>query len=194
MKIVFATKNAHKLEEVSSIKPDWIEIVPLPDGVPEAEEGGESFLENSLKKAIFYSKFLGKPVVSDDSGLVIEALGGFPGVFSSRFMKSHSYHEKMEKILKMLEGEKNRKAKFVCVATFADFENSFIISAAGEVEGKIAEEIRGSGGFGYDPIFVPDGFDETFGELGDEVKNEISHRKRAFEKLFGMLSALSGRI
>ncbi len=190
MKIVFATKNFHKLREVNIIKPTWIEISPLPDDIPIAPESGDTFLENAVSKAVFYSKILKSSVVADDSGLVIEALNGFPGVQSSRFMEGENYGRKMKKILMMMEDEENRKAKFVCVAVFADVEKGMILSSIGEVKGKIAQEIRGKGGFGYDPIFIPNGFEKTFGELGEEVKSEISHRKRAFEKLFDIIRKL----
>jgi XTP/dITP diphosphohydrolase len=191
LEIYFATKNPHKFEEVSAIKPGDVEIKMLPSDVPDAPEAGDTFLENALSKAIFYSKILKAPVISDDSGLVIDSLKGFPGIFSSRFMEGEDYRRKMEKILKMMEDEKNRKAKFVCVAFFADVENGFVLSSKGEVHGSIAKEIRGSGGFGYDPIFIPERFDKTLGELGESVKNRISHRKRAFEKLFQYLRALT---
>ncbi len=194
MNITFATKNPHKLYEVSMIKPSWIEISPLPDEIPSALENGDTFLENAISKALFYSKLLEKPVIADDSGLVIDALKGFPGVQSSRFLEGESYEIKMKKILKLLEDEKDRSAKFVCVAVFVDLKNGFIFSSAGEVKGKIAEEIRGNGGFGYDPIFVPEGYEKTFGELGERVKNEISHRKRAFKKLFDALENLKVKI
>ncbi len=188
--VFFATKNPHKIREVESIKPHWIELEKLPDSIPDAPEYGDTFLENALSKALFYSKQLKAPVIADDSGLVIESLKGFPGIFSSRFMEGESYKRKMEKILKMLEGEKNRSAKFICNAVFSDVERGFVISSKGEVTGNIAEGIRGSEGFGYDPIFIPRGFSETFGELKEEIKNSISHRKKAFEKLFSMLRGL----
>lgn len=190
MRITFSTKNPHKFHEVSIIKPSWIDLSPLPEDIPAAPESGNTFLENAVSKAIFYSKILKSPVIADDSGLVIEVLNGFPGVQSARFMEGESYEKKMRKILKLLEGEENRKAKFVCVAVFADVERGTILSSVGEVEGEISQEIRGKGGFGYDPIFIPSGFEKTFGELGEVVKNEISHRRRAFEKLFDTLRKL----
>ncbi len=190
LRVYFATKNLHKVEEVRMISPNWIDVLPLPSGFPPAPEGGDTFLENALSKAIFYSKILKSPVVADDSGLVIEALGGFPGVFSARFMEGEDYRRKMEKVLAMMEGEENRSAKFVCVAVLADVGSGTVLSAVGEVRGEIATSIRGEKGFGYDPIFIPEGFTETFGELGEEVKSKISHRSRAFKKLFSSMGSL----
>ncbi len=190
MRVYFATKNPHKFREVSRMSPLWIELVPLPEDVPEVVEDGGGFLENALKKALEYSRFLGSPVMADDSGLEIEALDGFPGVHSARFLSSRDYTQRMEKILKLMEGESNRRARFVCYAVFHE-PGRITLAVRGEVEGRISNEMRGSGGFGYDPIFVPEGFDRTFGELGEEIKSEVSHRSRAFKRLFSILSEIS---
>jgi len=189
IELVFATKNLHKVEELKKIAPKNAKISGLPKGIAAAPEYGETFLENALSKAMWYMKIVKKPVVADDSGLEIDALKGFPGVFSSRFMEGEDYKRKMEKILKMLENEENRRARFVCFAVYAS-PKGIVVSAKGVVEGKIAQNIRGNKGFGYDPIFIPDGHEKTFGELGEDIKNTVSHRYRAFEKLFKMLKNL----
>ncbi|MCD6449159.1 MAG: non-canonical purine NTP pyrophosphatase, partial [Thermotogaceae bacterium] len=116
MEIILATKNLHKIEELKKIVPENVKVVGLPKEISTAPEYGENFLENAIYKALWYMKVTKKPVVADDSGLEIDALKGFPGVFSSRFMEGENYRKKMEKILKMLDGEKNRKARFVCQA------------------------------------------------------------------------------
>ncbi|PLV58749.1 RdgB/HAM1 family non-canonical purine NTP pyrophosphatase [Thermotoga sp. KOL6] len=183
--VYIATTNTHKVEEIKEIAPEWIDLLPSPEKI-EVVEDGETFLENSVKKAIVYGKKLKQPVIADDSGLVIYSLGNFPGVMSARFMEDYSYKDKMKTILRMLEG-KDRRAAFVCSATFFDPLKNILVSVEGRVEGKIAEEIRGNGGFGYDPFFVPDGFDRTFGEI-PHLKKKLSHRAQAFKKLFLILS------
>ncbi len=186
MKIYFATKNPHKVKEVSMIAPKGIELMPLPPSIPDAPEKGSSFLENALFKALWYMEHLGQAVVADDSGLEIDYLEGFPGINSSRFMQGRDYREKMEVILRMLEGAPSRSARFVCQAVFVSPDGT-VLGANGVVEGRIAQSIRGDKGFGYDPIFVPEGHDKTFGELGESVKSQISHRSRAFRELFRMM-------
>lgn len=182
-----ATTNDHKVREIMEVAPEGVTLLPAPQRI-NVEEDGETFLENSVKKAIAYGKSLGQPVLADDSGLVVYSLNGFPGVFSARFMEEAPYSVKMEKILEMLEG-KDRRAAFVCCATFYDPGSNLLLSVEGKVEGRIAEKIRGCGGFGYDPIFIPDGYDKTFGEA-PELKKQISHRSRAFRKLFHLLEEI----
>ncbi|HBT40048.1 MAG: Non-canonical purine NTP pyrophosphatase [Thermotoga sp. 50_1627] len=189
--LLLATRNSHKVEEIRRFVPEKVKIVTLQDVNihQEAEENGETFMENAIKKAVFYAQIADLPTIADDSGLVIDALSGFPGVKSARFMPGASYREKMQFILKMLEGKTDRTARFVCAATYYDPKEKLLICSEGVVEGHISEEIRGTFGFGYDPIFIPEGFHNTFGEL-DEVKHTISHRYRAFSKLFSLLSAI----
>ncbi len=189
MEVYFVTKNPHKFSEVSSIAPGWLKLQPLPDWVPEIRETGSTFLENALKKALECSRILNSPVLADDSGLEIQALDGFPGVHSARFLESRDYVYKMSKILKLLEGEKDRSARFICHAVF-HVPDSITLAVVGEIKGEISRDIRGNLGFGYDPIFIPEGFEKTFGELGEEVKNMISHRSRAFKKLFAVLEKI----
>lgn len=187
--LLLATRNEHKVEEIRRFVPECVKIVTLRDLriEAEAEEDGETFTENAIKKAMFYARKANLPTIADDSGLVVDALDGFPGVHSARFMPNASYEEKMKFILKMLESKTNRRARFVCAAAYYDPVGKLIICTEGIVEGQISEEIRGKYGFGYDPIFIPEGFDQTFGELGQE-KHNVSHRYRAFSKLFSLLN------
>ncbi|WGS64258.1 RdgB/HAM1 family non-canonical purine NTP pyrophosphatase [Marinitoga aeolica] len=191
MTIYLATNNKHKLKEVTEIKPDKFEIKGMFEILKnfEVNEDGKTFIENSIKKAIETARVLRTPVIADDSGLEIEILNGFPGVYSARFMENKTYIEKMKYILKKLENVpfEKRNARFVCAATYYDPKNNILFSVEGEVKGKIAYSILGKHGFGYDPIFIPEGETLTFGQLGKEVKNTISHRKRAFQKLFSIL-------
>ncbi|AEH51823.1 RdgB/HAM1 family non-canonical purine NTP pyrophosphatase [Pseudothermotoga thermarum] len=189
--LLIATRNKHKFEEIKRFVPDGIQVVSLADlGINlEVEEDGESFVQNSIKKAVFYGNMTKMKVIADDSGLVIDALNGFPGVHSARFMKDYDYKEKMMVILKMMEKKEERFARFVCAATYYDPVGNIIICCEEKVEGTLAYEIRGSEGFGYDPIFIPNGYDKTFGEMGEE-KHKISHRYKAFTKLFSLLRAI----
>ncbi|MGQ9855838.1 MAG: RdgB/HAM1 family non-canonical purine NTP pyrophosphatase [Fervidobacterium sp.] len=186
MIIYVASKNAHKIFEIRQIVPEFVKLEPINTEL-DVEETGETFTENSVIKALDYGKEIHKPVIADDSGLSIDVLGGFPGVMSARYMEGASYVEKMESILQLMRNYEDRKARFVCSATYFNPETNLLLSVEGYVEGTIAYEIRGDKGFGYDPIFIPDGYDKTFGELGEEVKNMISHRSRAFKKLFDLL-------
>lgn len=191
MTIYLATNNKHKLKEINEIKPDGFEIKGMFEILKnfEVNEDGKTFLENSIKKAIETAQVLRMPVLADDSGLEIEILNGFPGVYSARFMENKSYIEKMKHILKKMENVpfEKRKARFVCAATYYNPKNNILFSVEGEIKGKIAYSILGKDGFGYDPIFIPEGETLTFGQLGQEVKNRISHRKSAFQKLFTIL-------
>lgn len=191
MIIYLATNNKHKLKEINEIKPKNIQIKGMFEILKDFEvnEDGKTFLENSIKKAIETAHVLRAPVIADDSGLEIKILNGFPGVYSARFMENYSYKDKMKYILKKLENVpfEKRDARFVCSATYYNPKNNILFSVEGEVKGKIAFSILGKKGFGYDPIFIPNGETLTFGQLGESIKNKISHRKRAFEKLFSLL-------
>ena len=190
MMLVVASRNENKLREIQKLAPDGFNLVSLRklSITVDAPEEGDSFIQNAISKAIFYGNLLMKPVVADDSGLVVDALGGFPGVLSARFMKDHPYVEKMKTIIKMLK-DKEKTARFVCAAAFWNPESKVLLCCEGSVEGIISEDIRGNSGFGYDPFFIPEGFDKTFGELGEE-KHKISHRLRAFKQLFENLSKM----
>jgi len=183
--ILAATRNKHKVEEFKTLLADQeVEVLSLDDfkDVTEAVEDGKTFEENAAKKAVEASRQAGIPAFADDSGLEVEALDGRPGVMSARYGgEGMSHAQKMELVLKELEGSENRNARFVCVLAIAT-EGKLIEAFRGEVKGVIADAPRGSNGFGYDPIFIPDGFDQTFAELPSEVKNKISHRARAVKK------------
>lgn len=150
---------------------------------PEVEETGETYLENSLKKAREISNHTGLPVVSDDSGLEVAALNGAPGPRSSRFAgPDSSDEENLNLLLDKLKDVRNRRARFVTIATlYISPEERYV--SRGVLEGRIIHEPKGGSGFGYDPVFVPEGYDETLAELGEEEKNRISHRKKALEKM-----------
>ena len=183
--LVFATNNLHKLEEVRAIIGDKFEIRSLEDigcriDIPET---GSTFRENALQKAQFVKKFYGFDCFADDSGLECTALGGEPGVYSARYAggKGHDSEANMDKLLRNLDGKEDRSARFTTViALIYNGENHFF---EGNVNGHIINEKKGNGGFGYDPIFIPDGYDKTFAELGEETKNAISHRAIAAGKL-----------
>lgn len=180
--IVVATTNAHKVGEYRKLLADQnVELKSLLDypGFPEVEENGETFAENAAIKALAACKYCDVPAFADDSGLEVEALDGRPGVYSSRYADSDP--ERIAKLLKELEGCENRKARFVCAISIA-FNGEVIETFEGEVRGTITLEPKGEGGFGYDPVFLPDGYDQTFGELTPDVKNKISHRAMAFKK------------
>lgn len=190
MEIYIATSNLHKIEEIKQILKNVEYRIKASPKKVEVDENGETFLENSVKKAFIYGNILGEKVIADDSGLVIDYLGGFPGVMSARFMEGKSYIEKMQEILKRMKNAENRSARFVCVASYYDPGDGILISAEGIVEGRIAYDIKGESGFGYDPIFIPDGYDQTFGELGEEIKMKISHRSKALKKLFSLIEKI----
>lgn len=187
-KVVIATSNPHKFEEIKDILSrvlDSVSFFSLSDfgKFREPEETGKTFFENALIKANYYYSLLKVPVITEDSGLEVEALGGEPGVLSARYAGPDSSQKKLiEKLLRNMNGKTNRRARFVCLAMFM-YESGKYIFSEGKVTGTIAYEARGEHGFGYDPIFIPDGYSKTFAELGPEIKNRISHRKHAFFNL-----------
>ena len=186
--IVAATRNRHKIEEIEKILKEFdMSIVSRDDaGVPDVEivEDGETFEENSYKKAYEIMKLSVRPSVADDSGLCVDYLGGAPGVMSARFTPSGDDEENNRKVLELLEGVPfgDRTARYVAVITLV-YPDGRTVSARGECEGHIIEEERGTNGFGYDPMFQPAGYDRTFGELSPEIKNRLSHRAKALVKL-----------
>ncbi len=189
MRIVAATKNRHKIEEIQAITREFgMDVVSRDDaGVPDIdiEEDGDTFEENSEKKAREIMKLCGEITIADDSGLMVDALGGAPGVISARFAGEDGNDRKNnEKLLKLLAGveTENRTARFVSVITMV-YPDGRKIVARGECEGHMIYEPRGSNGFGYDPLFVPNGFDRTFAELSGVEKNQISHRAVALQNL-----------
>ena len=187
LQILAATTNQHKIQEfqamldasadsgrVCIISPDTIKDFPV------IVENGTSFEENARIKAGQAARYADMAAFADDSGLEVAALGGAPGIYSARYGgENASYAEKMAKLLDELKNFDDRRARFVCVIALA-YRGDIVETFRGEVTGHIAPEPRGTEGFGYDPIFIPDGYDKTFGELGEEVKSKLSHRARAF--------------
>jgi XTP/dITP diphosphohydrolase len=186
-KIVIATHNEGKARELAelfaSVGVDTVSAAAL--GLPEPEETGKSFAENATLKAEAAAKASGIAAVSDDSGLEVAALGGAPGVNSARWGgPDRDFGLAMERVHRELEasGSDDRTARFVCVLAYAR-PDAATIAMRGAVAGMLVWPPRGARGFGYDPIFVPDGYSETFGEMDPDRKNLISHRMRAFERL-----------
>ncbi len=191
--IVAASSNAHKIKEIQAIlnKFDMKVISRDEAGVPnfEIEEDGQTFEENSYKKAYEIMKVTGRTTIADDSGLMVDYLGGAPGVYSARFAGEECDDKKNnEKLLKLLKNQvgDDRKAKFVSVITLI-FPDGETITARGECSGRIIGAEAGENGFGYDPLFVPDGYCKTFAQLSEDEKNAISHRAKALEKLEKLL-------
>ncbi len=177
-KIVVASGNKGKLREIAQIL-DKNEIVGYKEYLDiEIEENGNSFYENALIKAKTVSEALGLPALSDDSGICVEALDGAPGIYSARYAGDGDDEHNNQKLLKELQGKKNRNAKFVsCVVMY--YPDGTIISALGETEGVILEKAEGEHGFGYDPIFFSKDLNKSFGIATEEEKNSVSHRARA---------------
>lgn len=188
-KICFATNNAHKLEEVREIIGNRFEIVSLKEAGFDGElpETHETLEENSQEKAAYLFEKLQIPVFSDDSGLEIVALNGRPGVHSAHYAGDRDAQKNMAKVLDEMEGFTSRGAQFRAVITYIDGAKE--LQFEGVVPGTIAMEQHGEDGFGYDPIFFPEGADVTFAQMTAEQKNEISHRKRAVEKLAQFLNS-----
>ena len=180
--IVVATANAHKVEEYRALLADQkIELRSLADypGYPGCEENGSTFAENASIKALSACRYCDVPAFADDSGLEVAALDGRPGIRSSRYAATD--RERVAKLLGELQGVTDRRARFVCVIAIAA-NGEVIETFEGELTGRIIDAPRGSNGFGYDPIFVPDGMDKTLAELTTEEKNKISHRADACRK------------
>ena len=194
MKVLLATRNTGKLREFSELLPD-LDLVPWPGEAPELPETGAFFADNALQKAEgalawWRGQGLGpiEGALADDSGLCVDALWGGPGVLSARFAPELGYEEKSRRLLSLLPEGAARAARFVCVLAFAPAGGG-AFTVSGSVEGSLASAPRGAGGFGYDPIFIPEGLDRTFGELPGEVKHRLSHRARACAALRAKLSS-----
>jgi len=195
MQLIVATRNAHKTCEIQRILGPKFEVRGLSgdDEIPEIYESGKSFEQNAKLKAVAVSRQLPGLVVADDSGLEVDALGGAPGIYSARYAgASVTDNEKIGKLLselaKVTAKGGQRRARFRCALALA--RGGHILGTFdGVVEGKIADRARGFRGFGYDPVFLPNGFDQTFGELAPAEKDRWSHRARALEKLRTFLSS-----
>lgn len=188
MKLVFATHNDHKLKEVQQLLPKNIQLLSLKDidCFDEIPETGDTLEENAKIKADHITQTYGLNCFSDDTGLLVDALNGAPGVYSARYAgEQKDASDNMQKLLNELNGKNNRKAHFKTVVHLN--LNGEVHAFEGTVEGVITDKEQGKEGFGYDPIFKPNGFDKTFGELPSDVKNSISHRGRAIRKLVEFL-------
>ena len=195
IELVVATRNRHKTREIQNILgPDFMVRDLADTEIPEIRENGTSFEENAKLKALAASRQLPGLVIADDSGLEVNALDGAPGIYSARYAGANATNrEKMDKLLRELvrvrATDDGRRARFRCVVALA--QNGHLLGIfEGKIEGKINDTARGDSGFGYDPIFVPDGFEQTFGELPEEVKNSISHRAKAIRALAEKLTRL----
>lgn len=180
--ILAATSNAHKVREMGTIlAPAGVRLLSASEvgGIPDVIEDGATFRDNAMKKACEVAAATGRRVVADDSGLEVSALGGRPGVLSARYAGDGGNDGRnVRKLLGELAGVADRRARFVCVVAVAD-PGGLIGTAEGQVRGRIIHEPRGGGGFGYDPVFVPEGYEQTFAELPADVKNGLSHRGNA---------------
>ena len=188
-KLVFATHNAHKVDEVRAILPASVELVGLAalgchDEIPET---GNTLRDNALQKVQYIHDRFGVDCFADDTGLEVEALDGAPGVYSARYAgEPADFAKNRAKLLAALAGISNRRAQFRTVVSLILNDKTYFFE--GIVKGRIIAEERGVGGFGYDSVFVPDGYDKTFAELPAAVKNSISHRARAMEQLNNFLA------
>lgn len=198
-RIVAASKNKHKIKEIEAITSQFgMEVIPRDEaGVPDVEiqEDGETFEENSYKKAYGIMKLCGEITIADDSGLEVDCLDGAPGVYSARFAgedgNDQANNDKLKELIKDVPYEK-RTGRFVSVITMV-YPDGETLTARGEVEGHIVLEEKGPNGFGYDPLFVPLGYDITFGEFDPEEKNKISHRGNALQALKKQLEARAAK-
>ena len=189
-RLIIATRNAHKTAEIRAMIGDRFEVLDVTSfpECPEIEETGTTFLENARLKAEGISRVIDGWVLSDDSGLEVDALGGAPGVWSSSFGGEEGNHAMNNaRLLREMSGKADRRARFRCTMVLARGSKE-IANFSGTVEGTIIDDARGAKGFGYDPLFVPEGHAATFAELGDEIKNSLSHRSRALTQAVEFLS------
>ena len=187
-KIVFATNNQHKLEEVRSMIGSYFEVLSLRDidCNEEIPENGSTFEENAISKARYIKDNYGYDCFADDSGLEVKALNNAPGVYSARYAGEPSNSQRnIEKLMREMQGKEERLARFrTCIAYISDREKEIF---EGCVDGYIIDTLRGFNGFGYDPLFIPCGYDITFAEMSSDEKNKISHRAIAVQKLIEYL-------
>ena len=188
--LVFATGNIHKLQEVQGLFKEGFALSCLKDVniTEEIPETADNLVDNALQKARYVYEKCGIPCFADDTGLEVDALGGAPGVYSARYAGEQKDSKlNMLLLLKNMNGNTNRNARFRTIIAYID-ENAQEHIFEGEIKGKIIENMAGTNGFGYDPIFVPEGYDKTFAELSSEIKNTISHRARAMEKFLSYIN------
>ncbi|MBP5650806.1 MAG: non-canonical purine NTP diphosphatase [Bacteroidales bacterium] len=188
MELIFATHNQHKTEEAREIAASFIQIKNLKDigCFEEIPETADTLSGNALQKAHYVQERFHVNCFADDTGLEVEALDGRPGVYSARYAGEHcSYQDNVDKLLCEMKGKTNRKACFKTVIALILDGKEYLFE--GRVDGQIIENQRGVSGFGYDPVFLPDGFDRTFAEMSEEEKNSISHRGRAIRQMMDFL-------
>lgn len=191
-KLVIATANKHKLKEIESLFKGTVikEILSMPSDIGEIIEDGSTFIENSLIKAKTVYNHTKLPSLADDSGICVNALGGKPGIYSARYGGENlGYKEKMQMLLDELKDKQDRTAYFITSAVCV-LDYNYYIAVEGRVNGKIIENPRGFDGFGYDPIFQPEGYDVTYAEMSLEEKNSMSHRALAMNKMKNILSCI----
>jgi len=188
-RLIIATRNAHKTAEIRAMlggRFEVLDVTAFPE-CPEIAETGTTFLENARLKALGISAVVDGLVLSDDSGLEVDALGGAPGVWSSSFGGEEGDHPRNNaRLLAEMAGKSDRRARFRCTMVLAE-QGRDLAHFSGTVEGRIIGEPRGGQGFGYDPLFIPDGHEHTFAELGEAVKNSLSHRARTLAKAIDWL-------
>ncbi|HPK41511.1 MAG TPA: RdgB/HAM1 family non-canonical purine NTP pyrophosphatase [Candidatus Cloacimonadota bacterium] len=191
MKLVVATKNRDKFREIKAMLHGLdLELICSADidGLPDIDEDQDTILANSIKKAKETADYTNLPAIADDTGFFVTALNDEPGVFAARYAGENcSYTDNVNKMLKNMTGKIDRRARFETIVSLAFPGKSETVSMKGVVLGSIIEEPHGREGFGYDPIFVPEGYDQTFAELPDTVKNKISHRAKAFDAILPLL-------
>ena len=193
LELLIASKNVGKIKEFKQLLADLPIILHSAnefEEIPEPEETGKTFADNAILKAQYYAEKTGLIALADDSGLAVDALNGAPGVFSARYAGVDATNA--ERIGKLLSEVSNtpiekRSARFVCAIAIITQTGKILNLVEATCEGKIAFQPSGTNGFGYDPIFVPDGFSQSFGELSDEIKHKISHRGRAIKKIIAFL-------
>ncbi len=189
-KLVFATGNSHKLQEVQGLLKEGFALSCLKDVniTEEIPETADNLVDNALQKAWYVYNKCGIPCFADDTGLEVEALDGAPGVYSARYAGEQKDSKlNMLLLLENMNGKTNRNARFRTIIAYID-ENAEEHIFEGEIRGKIIEQMAGENGFGYDPIFVPEGHEQTFAQLSSETKNTISHRARAMEKFLSYIN------
>ncbi len=191
-RLIVATRNAHKTAEIRAMLGGRFEVLNSNDfpETPEVEETGSTFLENARLKALAVSRVVDGWVLSDDSGLEVDALGGAPGVWSSSFGGVEGDHARNNaRLLQEMAGKSERGARFRCTMVLAR-QGQEVAHFSGTVEGRLIDALQGTAGFGYDPLFIPEGHSATFAELGDDVKNSLSHRSRALALVINHLENL----
>ena len=189
--LLVATRNAHKTSEIQSMLGAGFEVTDLTSGdFPDVEETGTTFLENATLKAVEISKVTSGIILSDDSGLEVDALGGEPGVYSARYAGTDGDNEannaKLLSELSKLPSSTPKTARFKCVMVIAQ-DGERLAHFEGSVEGSIISALTGDKGFGYDPLFIPEGYEKTFAQLGNDVKNKLSHRAKALQQVITWL-------